>query len=58
VSPAGYALARRRLLEAAAWNGYVARKGLNAAEGAQGRRENQAHMAELRRERQAGKVAA
>lgn len=58
MSPAGYAVARRRLLEAAAWNGYVARKGLNAADGARGRRQNQAHMAELRRERQAGKEVA
>lgn len=48
MSAAEYSSHRKRLLGAAAWNAYVARRGINASVGHQSRRENQAQLAALR----------
>ena len=56
--PLEYATKRRQLLQLAGWHGYVARRGLNAADGAAARRTNQRQLAELRRDRRAGKAVA
>lgn len=46
-----YASARRSLLRAAAWNGYVARRGLNGEAGRRAQKANQVAMVQLRASR-------
>lgn len=55
---ADYIRERGRLLQAAAWNAYVALRGLNAQDGLKRWKENQQAMAELRRRfREVGAIA-
>lgn len=46
-----YQAERRKLLEAAGWNGYAARRGTNQDEARAARRANQLALNELRRSR-------